>query len=173
MQFVYPLKIARRLTMKAKSVVIMGKQKPEASPPPAAQKSAAPNQAGAGAAAGAVAATAPPETDASVPSSAAPGDVECECRIIGTVEIHRDHQLSDRLQVQISLAEAISVRDTVELFMGSPRSFELIAPRCAEWTLNVVPMSKRDFTIVSVDGNLPVRCERGGLQQLRIVLAPR
>ena len=241
-RFVYPIKTARRLTMKAKSVVIMGDRKPAqatsmTSPAPG---SAALMKAAAGTAVGTAATPVPAstpvptpaasrstdgsaqvrrvgedaraatpapapakgevvkmpgpgvtQTDASVrrlpaatatgmagsgalaPSDVLPGDDGCECRIRGTIELHPDHLLTERLQVFISLAQASAVRDTVELFMGSPRSFELRPLGCADWNLRVDAVSKRDFGVVSVDGSRPVQCTQGGLRQLRIVLAPR
>lgn len=238
--FVHPVRAARRLTMKAKSVVIMGQKKAlpasaTMSPTPAVGSAAA-TGAGVGAAAAPSApSTAEPrpasvtpasggsaqvrrvgsdepigtpapakdgavklpgpgvtQTDASVirrlPPAATtatgavgaraladvlPSEGGCECRIRGTVELHPDHLLTERLQVFVSLAQSSAVRDTVELFMGSPRPFELRALRCDNWYLNVEAVSKRDFEVVSVDGSRPVSCTQGGLQQLRIVLAPR
>lgn len=242
--FLYPEKAARRLTMRAKHVVIMGDRK---APPPdqaeGGKQSSVPATAGAAGAAGATAsaksateaaapkpaakpsaregdshvrrvgddagvgAAAEPsrtgpdvekmpgpgvkQTDASairrVPASPARGaaevgaltlaDVEpiddCECLIRGTVELHPDHLLTDRLRVFVSLARAPSVRDTLELFMGSPRAFELPALRCGTWALHVEAVSKRDFSVVSTDGSRAIECPRGGLHQLRIVLAPQ
>ena len=243
--FVNPVRAARRLTMKAESVVIPGEKRPSSnpiSPDGAATGSTSASMSPAPAAAAGMAATTAAPTrpeptptatrstpqvtrvgDSGSTASAQPtatgGSVKlpgpgvsqsdvgtirrvsgsaaatsvgiasmpvadvlpdgsgCECRIRGTVELHPDHmlnqKLNERLPVLVSLAQSPTVRDTVELFMGSPRGFELRPLRCGGWNLVVQAMSKREFTVVSLDGNRTVACDQGGLQQLRIVIAPK
>lgn len=101
------------------------------------------------------------------------GEGDCACRIRGTIEIHPDHLLTRRLELIVSLSGVPGVRDTVQLFMGSPRPFELPALKCGTWRLEVDAVARRDFVIESEDGRAPVDCARGGLRQLRIVLSPR
>jgi len=96
----------------------------------------------------------------------------CGCRIRGTVEIHPDHLLTRRLTLIVALREAPAVRDTIELFMGSPRPFELPAVRCGTWHVEVDAVARRDFSTVSADGRGPIDCREGGLRQLRVVLEP-
>jgi len=98
---------------------------------------------------------------------------ECGCRIRGTVEIHPDHLLAKRLTLIVALREAPAVRDTIELFMGSPRPFELPALKCGTWHIEVDAVARRDFEVVSADGRGPIDCREGGLRQLRVVLDPR
>jgi hypothetical protein len=102
---------------------------------------------------------------------AAPG--ECACRIRGTVEISPDHLLANRLDLVISLRDVPAVRDTIQLFMGSPRAFELPMLKCGTWQIEIDAVARREFTIVSADGRGPVDCSAGGLRQLRLVLHPR
>lgn len=106
-------------------------------------------------------------------AAALPLEGECACRIRGTVELHPDHLLTSRLRVIVFLRETPALRDTVELYMGSPRGFEFPAVSCMEWNLGVEPVTDKEFEVVSSDGREPVHCRRGGLQQLRIVLDPR
>ena len=110
-----------------------------------------------------------PPAPAPEPGSAADS---CSCRIKGTIELHPDRVLSDPLRVVVSLREAPSQRDTVELFMGSPRGFELPRVGCGRWRLVVEAISRRHYGIVSQDGGAPIECSRGALRQLRLVLAP-
>ncbi len=98
---------------------------------------------------------------------------DCACRIRGTVEIHPDHLLTRRLELIVALREAPAVRDTIQLFMGSPRAFELAPLRCGIWHVDVDAVARKTFTIVSADGRQPLDCREGGLRQLRIVLEPR
>jgi hypothetical protein len=97
---------------------------------------------------------------------------ECACRIRGTVEIHPDHLLTKRLDLIVTLREAPAVRDTIQLFMGSPRAFELPPIRCGAWHLEVDAVARRAFRVVSADGRGPIDCRGGGLRQLRVVLDP-
>ena len=97
---------------------------------------------------------------------------DCACRIRGTIEIHPDHLLTRRLDLVVTLREAPAVRDTIQLFMGSPRAFELPPVRCGAWHIEVDAVARRDFTIVSADGRGLVDCREGGLRQLRVVLDP-
>jgi hypothetical protein len=101
------------------------------------------------------------------------GEGECGCRIRGTVEIHPDHLLTRRLDLLVTLRESPAVRDTIQLFMGSPRAFELPVVRCGTWHIEVDAVARREFAIVSADGRGPVDCREGGLHQLRVVLTPR
>jgi hypothetical protein len=98
---------------------------------------------------------------------------DCSCRVRGTIELHPDHLLASRLRVVVMLREAPALRDTVELFMGSPRDFEFPPLRCVTWNLRIEPLSDRSFEVVSTDGKGPIDCTRGGLRQLRIVVDPR
>lgn len=97
---------------------------------------------------------------------------DCACRIRGTVEMHPDHLLTKRLSLVVSLREAPAVRDTIQLFMGSPRAFELPPVRCGTWYVEVDAVARHDFKIVSADGRGPIDCREGGLRQLRVVLDP-
>jgi hypothetical protein len=106
------------------------------------------------------------------PGEALAGDDGCACRIRGTVEIHPDHLLTKRLNLIVTLREAPAVRDTIQLFMGSPRPFELPAVRCGTWHIEVDAVARRHFSVVSADGRGPIDCRKGGLRQLRVVLAP-
>jgi hypothetical protein len=62
-----------------------------------------------------------------VPGTQAPQPVSktCECRVKGTVEVRSEKPLSGTLRVVVSLADGPAFRDTVALFMGPPRPFDL------------------------------------------------
>jgi len=97
----------------------------------------------------------------------------CNCRIRGTIEIHPDHLLARPLTVIIRLRDTPAVGDTIQLFMGSPRAFELPLLKCGTYTIEVDAVARREFNIASADGRGPVDCRRGGLRQLRLVMSPR
>ena len=100
------------------------------------------------------------------------GDGACECRIEGTVEVRSDEPLKKRERVAVSLTWYPALSDTVELFMGSPRHFELPPAPCGPQRLRVAALSGGRFTIVSREAMAGFRCERGSRHQMRIVLEP-
>jgi hypothetical protein len=62
------------------------------------------------------------------PQPEPPDPDTCGCVIRGTVEARSERRIPEYLRVTLWLAAAQAVRDSVELFMGSPRQFELRAP---------------------------------------------
>jgi hypothetical protein len=100
------------------------------------------------------------------------GTDSCTCRVQGTVEVDSDKPLPERLRVVVSLQWFPTVRDTVELFMGSPRPFTLARVPCGPQRLRVFTLSMARFDVASRDAVAGFRCESGVLQQPRIVLHP-
>ena len=102
----------------------------------------------------------------------APSGRPCECRVKGTVEVNSDQPLRGALRVTVSLADAPAARDTVVLFMGPPRPFDLGRVSCGNHRLEVRPLSTRRFAVA-----LPALdvfdCSAGRTRQFRVVLEPR
>jgi hypothetical protein len=109
-----------------------------------------------------------------VPDTQAPRPVSmtCECRVKGTVEVRSEKPLSGALRVVVSLADLPALRDTVALFMGPPRPFDLGRVPCGSHRLEVRPLSARRFTVAppALDA---FDCAAGGSGQFRVVLVPR
>jgi hypothetical protein len=95
---------------------------------------------------------------------------DCRCRIQGTVEVEWDRPLQGRTPVTIYLDDHPDVQDTVELFMGSPRAFELKDVPCGPHRLLFKTHSKQRFALVSNEPR--VDCTAGGYHQTRIVIQP-
>lgn len=111
---------------------------------------------------------------APTPSSDAPRETarpdSCRCRVEGTVEVVSDQPLPERVQVDVSIADQPRATSTVELFMGSPRRFELVSIPCTSHTLRVIVRSKLKLALVAP---IPtIDCAGGGYRQARIVLEP-
>jgi len=97
----------------------------------------------------------------------------CSCRLDGTVELVRSTVLDQPEEIVIRLEEWPAVADTVELYMGAPRSFRL----------SRVPCGSRRVAISRLDPLLPPArivtgqamrgfgCASGELVQPRIVIA--
>lgn len=96
----------------------------------------------------------------------------CECLVKGTVEVSSDRPLRGALRVVVSLANAPALRDTVVLFMGSPRPFDLGPVPCGSHRLDVHPLSSRRFA-VAPPALAVFDCLAGRTQQFRVVLASR
>jgi hypothetical protein len=96
----------------------------------------------------------------------------CECQVKGTVEVSSDKPLSGTLRVAIWLADAPALRDTVALFMGPPRPFDLGRVPCGRHRLEVLPLTSRRFAVAppALDS---FDCRAGWSQQFRVVLEPR
>jgi hypothetical protein len=107
----------------------------------------------------------------SVPPSPSPPPLSvCQCRIQGTVEVDWDRPLQGRTQVTVQLEDNPRVRDTVELFMGSPRAFELRSVSCGPHRLLFETRSKQRFVLISPEPQ--VDCTGGGYRQVKLVLQP-
>jgi hypothetical protein len=112
----------------------------------------------------------PPSSSVAIKSGASGDSDSCGCRIEGTVEVVSDDPLPERMQVDISIADDHRVTDTVELFMGSPRVFELDSVSCGSHALRVKVRSKLKFML---SAPLPmIDCAGGGYRQARILLEP-
>jgi hypothetical protein len=96
----------------------------------------------------------------------------CGCVVEGTVEVRSERPLSGGLRVVVTLAEEPAPRDTVELFMGAPRAFDLGRVPCGSHRLAVHPLSSRRFALVAPAGEA-FDCATGRPQQYRLVLEPR
>jgi hypothetical protein len=96
----------------------------------------------------------------------------CECQVEGTVEVRVERPLKRPVVVTVSIAGAPAYRDSVELFMGSPRSFRLGSVPCGSHELEIRTSTSKRFTIVSpVPATFDCLADR--LRQIRVVLEPR
>jgi hypothetical protein len=102
------------------------------------------------------------------PSSTSGGD--CACRIEGTVEVYSREPLSGRTPVVFWLEGNRAVRDSVELFMGSPRPFVLNAKGCGNHRVRYEVRGRQRFNLASPDP--VIDCTGQRTRQVRIVLAP-
>ena len=98
--------------------------------------------------------------------------VVCDCPVKGTVEVRSEKPLSGSTWVVVSLADAPAFRDSVTLFMGPPRPFDLGRVPCGTHRLDVQPRSPQRFTVLPPALNEFV-CAPGRLQQFQVVLKPR
>jgi hypothetical protein len=120
---------------------------PETTPPPVAATTIAPE----------------------IPNVADTSD-SCRCRIEGTVEVVSDQPLPERVPVIVYLDDNRKITDTVELFMGSPRQFNLRNVPCSAHTIKVKALSKLKFTLTTA--HPVVDCTGGGYRQVRITMEP-
>ena len=104
--------------------------------------------------------------------SAAAPEAECACRVNGTVEVRPESPVYGGPRVVITLASQPALRDTVAIFMGPPRSFDLGRVPCGRHELVVLPLSGRRLVRVEPDST-GFACEAGGVRQFRVVLEPR
>jgi len=102
-----------------------------------------------------------------------PGGAECSCRVKGTVELEFHHLLSSPMRVEVAIMDVPAMRDTVQLFMGSPRAFDFPNVPCGHLSIRISAFSQREFEVITPDQVGPFECRDGGLRQVRIVIAPR
>lgn len=126
---------------------------------------------------GAPTSSTPPPAPASAPDTlkravAAPA-IPCDCRLVGTVEVESDRPIEDRLRIIVRVQEQPAFADTVELYMGSPRPFRIAGLPCGDHHLDVSPLSRRRFRVVSPDPTQSLPCTSGTLIQPRVILVPR
>ena len=94
------------------------------------------------------------------------------CRVNGTVEVRPESPVYGGPRVVVTLASQPALRDTVAIFMGPPRSFDLGRVPCGRHELVVLPLSGRRLVRVEPDST-GFACEAGGVRQFRVVLEPR
>jgi len=104
--------------------------------------------------------------------SPTPDTGACECKVRGTVEVRSEKPLSGTLRVVVSLAGRPAVRDTVALFMGPPRPFDLGRVPCGHHRLDVRPLTARRFTVAPPALDV-FDCSAGRTRQFRVVLVAR
>jgi hypothetical protein len=102
----------------------------------------------------------------------APAGRVCECRVKGTVEASSDQLLRGSARVVVSIAGMPARCDTVALFMGAPRPFDLGLVPCGSHRLEVRPLSARSFKVAPPALDV-FDCSAGRSQQVRVVLKPR
>jgi hypothetical protein len=115
-------------------------------------------------------APATPPVQSAPPSQSPPPLSGCQCRVQGTVEVDWDRPLQGRTRVTVFLEDYPKVQDTVELFMGSPRAFDLRGVPCGPHRLLFEARSKQRFILVSPEPR--VDCTDGGFRQVKLVLQP-
>ena len=74
------------------------------------------------------------------------------------------------MSVVISVEDAPEATALAELFMGSPRAFEIHPSPCGSHRLLLWTRSRQRFVLASTEPR--VVCTPGGVQQLRLVLEP-
>lgn len=112
----------------------------------------------------------PPRTR---PAPNVPSDTTCTCRVYGTIEVFSEKRLPEPTRFDVRVIQIPAFRDTVELFMGSPRAFDFRTVPCGALDLDIRTIGSRRFTVTSRDGREPLHCERGAQRHMRIVLEPR
>lgn len=100
------------------------------------------------------------------------GADSCWCVVRGTVEMEFHRLLTSPMRVEVSIRELPAMSDTIELFMGSPRAFEMTRVPCGRWSLAVRPFSERPFGVTTPEEVAPFDCRQRARRQVRIVLAP-
>lgn len=94
----------------------------------------------------------------------------CICRIEGTVEVNSNQPLPDRTPIVVWLEDNPAMRDSIELFMGSPRRFELTARGCGNHRVMLDVRSRLRFNQATPDP--VVECTGLRTRQVRIILVP-
>lgn len=95
----------------------------------------------------------------------------CSCVVNGTVEVRSERPLGSSLRVIVRVVDAPARADTVTLFMGSPRPFDLGRLPCGTHRLEVRPLGPRRFAVVAPPTpDVPCAAEA---RPVRVVLEPR
>jgi hypothetical protein len=94
----------------------------------------------------------------------------CVCRIEGSVEVQSRDPLQGRTPIAVWLESNPAVRDSIELFMGSPRRFELVASGCGRHRVMLEVRSRTRFNQATPDP--VIECSGKYMRQIRIVLIP-
>ncbi|MBI1798863.1 MAG: hypothetical protein HYR73_04165 [Candidatus Eisenbacteria bacterium] len=97
----------------------------------------------------------------------------CECDVEGTIEVNWDHPLAHRMRIRVWLSDARAVRDTVELFMGPPRSFVLHGVPCGAHRVEIGIPEREPFRLSGAESERTADCLRGHAKPLRLVLVRR
>lgn len=105
----------------------------------------------------------------------------CACRIEGTVEVRTDRAPSQGLRVLVWVREAPAIRDTVQMYMGSPRPFVFPRVPCGIRHVDAQIVSRRRFrvtvtpSVVGEPGTVgdAIECSAGRTRQVRIVVEPQ
>ncbi len=98
----------------------------------------------------------------------------CECLVEGTVEVQiSDEPLKRPERVEVSLQWSPQRRDTVQLFMGSPRPFQLGAAPCGAQRLRLRVLTQGHFDVATRSALAPFRCDGSHVVQQHIVLVQR
>jgi len=102
----------------------------------------------------------------------APAPDGCDCRVGGTVEVRSERPVRGEPRVLVALADRPAARDTVTIFMGPPRPFDLGRVPCGRHELRVTPLGGRRLALVAPDSTA-IGCAAGDVRQIRVVLEPR
>ena len=98
---------------------------------------------------------------------------DCTCRIEGSIELRSEQPLARRRPVLVVLNGEVALRDTVDLFMGSPRPFAFRDLPCGRYSLDVQVPGTRRYRLVTPRAMRTVTCGQSELRQIRLVLEPR
>jgi hypothetical protein len=76
-------------------------------------------------------------------------------------------------RIEISLVPAAGVADTVDFFMGAPRSFRLTNVPCGRYTLRVRSLGRQSWVPVNPRGIPEIHCQEGREDEIRVLLERR
>ncbi len=91
------------------------------------------------------------------------------CRVRGTLEVEADRPLAESMKVDVFIDGMPGHTDTVELFMGSPRTFDLGWVPCGPQAVGFTTHSRQRFRLRTLS---PITCRPGEIQHVRLVLEP-
>lgn len=105
------------------------------------------------------------------PAVEPPGETAatCSCRVRGTLEVESDRPLSEAMKVDVFIDGLPMHTDTVELFMGSPRTFDLGWIPCGPQAVGFATHSRQRYRLRTFS---PITCRPGEVQHVRLVLEP-
>jgi hypothetical protein len=101
-----------------------------------------------------------------------PAPASCECRVMGTVEVRSERPLDGSVRVVVSLAQSPAFSDTVDLFMGPPRRFDLGRVPCGRHRLEARSLGLRPFGFAPPAPGV-FECDSARTHQFRVMLEPR
>src|SRR5205085_3517732 len=113
---------------------------------------------------------APPPVPAPAPAPDLTASAEaCSCRVRGNIEVDAGRPLPERMRVTVWLEGLPDRSDVVEMFMGSPRPFDLGWVPCGTRRVEFSTSSKQRWQVRFPE---PVRCRANGLVHVPVMLEP-
>jgi hypothetical protein len=97
----------------------------------------------------------------------------CECRVEGTIEVEEVVPLSRPQRIELWLNWYPQLRDTVDLFMGPPRRFEIPVAPCGPQRLRLRVLTEARLEVATREAMAGFRCNGDSVIQRRILLVTR